>query len=126
MAETIKTNNIIGEKSKFTGRFLINGSIVINGKFEGQVLKVDQVHIGKTGKITANIDASSIVIEGILIGNIKASVRVMLLPTARVLGDIKTPELIIQNGVILEGKVLISTNLEQPAKETILKEYNRD
>ncbi len=118
------TNSFIGEKSFFEGKFLINGTIQINGKFEGNILKVDQIFVGATGKVKANLEASSIVIEGVVIGNIKATTRVMLLPTARVLGDLKTPELIIQNGVILEGRCLISNNLNTPAKDTILKVYN--
>ena len=117
-------NSFIGEKSYFEGKFLINGTIQINGKFEGAVLKVDQIQIGQSGRVKANLEASSVMVEGIVIGNIKASTRIMLLPTARVLGDIKTPELLIQNGVILEGRCLISNNLEEPAKETILKNYN--
>jgi cytoskeletal protein CcmA (bactofilin family) len=118
------TNSFIGEKSYFEGKFLINGTIQINGKYEGNILKVDQIFVGATGRVKANLEASSIVIEGVVIGNIKATTRVMLLPTARVLGDLKTPELIIQNGVVLEGRCLISNNLNTPAKDTILKIYN--
>ena len=118
------SNSFIGEKSYFEGKFLINGTLQINGKFEGSVLKVEQIFIGPSGHVKADLEASSIVIEGVVIGNIKATTRVMLLPTARVLGDLKTPELIIQNGVILEGRCLISNNLNTPAKDTILKLYN--
>ncbi len=118
------TNSIIGEQSYFEGKFLINGTIQINGKFEGNILKVDQIFIGPSGKVKANLEASSVVIEGVVVGNIKATTRIMLLPTARVLGDLKTPELIIQNGVILEGRCLISNNLNAPAKDTITKLYN--
>lgn len=118
------SNSTIGEKSSFEGRFLINGSIQINGKFEGSILKVDQIFIGPTGRVKANLEASSVVIEGIVIGNIKAATRVMLMPTARVVGDLKTPELIIQNGVILEGRCLISNNLNTAPKDTILKMYH--
>jgi cytoskeletal protein CcmA (bactofilin family) len=118
------TNSVIGEKSYFEGKFLINGTIQINGKFEGSVLKVDQIFIGPSGRVKADLEASSIVIEGVVIGNIKANTRVMLMPTARLLGDIKTPELIIQNGVVLEGRCLISNNLNSPARETIARIYN--
>ncbi|MCX7820774.1 MAG: polymer-forming cytoskeletal protein [Brevinematales bacterium] len=117
-------NSFIGENSYFEGKFLVNGVLHINGKFEGNVLKVDQVFIGQTGRVKADLIASSIVIEGIVIGNIKASTRVMLMPTARVLGDIHTPELIIQNGVILEGRCHISNNMTHSAKDIILKQYN--
>jgi cytoskeletal protein CcmA (bactofilin family) len=120
------TNSVVGEKSYFEGKFLINGTIQINGKFEGSILKVDQIFIGQTGKVKANLEASSVVIEGTVIGNIKAATRVMLMPTARVLGDLRTPELLIQNGVILEGRCMISNNLNQAPQDAILKEYNAE
>lgn len=117
--------NVIGEKSFFEGRFLVNGTLQVNGKFEGSIIKVEQLNVGRTGRVKSNIEASLVKIEGVIIGNIKASVRVMLLPTARVLGDIITPELLINNGVILEGKVLISNNMNITPHDTILKEYDR-
>jgi cytoskeletal protein CcmA (bactofilin family) len=69
---------------------------------------VDQLEIGPKARVKTNIGATSVVVEGIVIGNIAASRRILLLSTARVLGDLKTPELIIQDGVILEGRCTIS------------------
>lgn len=103
----IEANSAIGEESRFEGRFAIRGSLRIDGKFEGQTLHVDQLQIGPKGRAKTNIVAGSVVVEGIVIGNIDASHRILLLSTARVLGDIKTPELIIQDGVVLEGKCTI-------------------
>lgn len=118
------TNSIIGEKSFFEGRFMVKGALRVDGKFEGEALEVDQLFIGQTGRIKTNINAVNVVVEGLVIGNIKASTRVMLLPTARILGDIRTPELIIQNGVILEGRCIISNDLNQSAKTLIESLYS--
>lgn len=120
------TNSTIGENSYFSGRFFINGSLKIDGKFEGKSLQADQLYIGSTGRVKTNITATSVIVEGIIVGNITARNRVMLLPTARILGDISTPELIIQNGVILEGRCMISNDLKHSAKDYINAEYNRD
>ena len=120
------TNSTIGPNSYFTGRFYINGSLKIDGKFEGKSLQAEQLYIGVTGKVKTNIMANSVIVEGIIMGNISARNRVMLLPTARVLGDIKTPELIIQNGVILEGRCMIAHDLKSSAKEFIDVEYQKD
>lgn len=98
----------IGEESVFEGRFAVHGSLRVDGTFEGQALVVDQLAIGPKGRVRAAITATSVVVEGIIIGNITASRRILLLATARVLGDLKTPELIIQDGVVLEGKCTIS------------------
>lgn len=120
------TNSTIGENSYFSGRFYINGSLKIDGKFEGKSLQADQLYIGPTGKVKTNITASTVIVEGIVIGNIYAKNRVMLMPTAKILGDITTPELVIQNGVILEGRCMISNDLKHSAKDLIFAEYERD
>jgi cytoskeletal protein CcmA (bactofilin family) len=120
------SNNLIGENSYFSGRFLINGSLRIDGRFEGKYLQADQLYIGPTGKIRTNINAVSVIVEGLVIGNINASNRVLLMPTAKIYGDLKTPELIIQNGVILEGRCTISNDLKSSAKDLIEQEYDKN
>jgi cytoskeletal protein CcmA (bactofilin family) len=104
----IEANTVIGEGSKFEGKFAIKGNLRIDGRFEGESLLVDHLQIGAKGKVKTNIDATSVVVEGVVIGDISASTRILLLSTARVLGNIKTPELIIQDGVVLEGMCTIS------------------
>lgn len=104
----VDAGTTIGEQSVFEGRFAIRGSLRIDGTFEGQALLVDQLAVGPKGRVRAAITATSVVVEGIVVGNITASRRILLLATARVLGDLKTPELIIQDGVVLEGKCTIS------------------
>lgn len=121
--KTTVYNTVIGEDSFFEGRFMVNGGIRIDGKFEGEVLKVSHVTIGAKGKVKSNISALSVVVEGILIGNIDAKVRVILLPTSRVYGDITTPEIIIQQGVIFEGKIRIVPEKSISVKEEIEKLY---
>lgn len=120
------TNSTIGPNSYFTGRFYINGSLKIDGKFEGKSLEAETLYIGTSGKVKTNITANSVIVEGIIIGNITARNRVMLLPTAKINGDIRTPELIIQNGVILEGRCMIANDLKTSAKTMIEAEYDKD
>ena len=121
-----EADSTIGPRSNFEGRFAVKGSLRIDGKFEGEALIVDKVFIGPKGKVKTNIRASHVVVEGILIGNIDATSRVLLLPTSRILGDIKTPELIIQAGTILKGRCTISHDSDQDAKELIYSLYEQD
>ncbi|EOQ90337.1 polymer-forming cytoskeletal family protein [Leptospira yanagawae serovar Saopaulo str. Sao Paulo = ATCC 700523] len=124
--QTEVTNSTIGENSYFNGKFFINGSLKIDGKFEGKSLQAEHLYIGVTGKVKTNITAASVIVEGIIVGNVTARNRVMFLPTSKILGDIKTPELIIQNGVILEGRCMISNDLKHSAKDLIELEYSKD
>jgi cytoskeletal protein CcmA (bactofilin family) len=120
------TSNVIGENSYFSGKFIINGSLRIDGRFEGRSLQAEQIYVGPHGKIRTNIDAASVIVEGLVIGNINATNRVMLMPSARILGDIKTPELIIQNGVILEGRCTIANDVKIDARDIIETEYDKN
>jgi cytoskeletal protein CcmA (bactofilin family) len=116
-------NTIIGEGSVFEGKFMVDGGIRIDGKFEGEVLKVSHVMIGVKGRVKSNISALSVIVEGVLIGNIDAKVRVMLLPTSRVYGDITTPELIVHQGVIFEGKIKIVPDKSISVREEVERIY---
>ncbi len=124
--ENAESNSIIGEGSYFKGEFTLNGTLRIDGCYEGEKLEIDNVFVGQTGKVKSNIKTASAVIEGIIVGNIEAKNRVMLMPTSRVLGEIRTPELIIQNGVILEGLCIVSPDPLTNPKETILSLYNNN
>ncbi len=122
----MEVNSTIGENSFFEGRFAVKGSLKIDGKFEGEALLVDQLQIGPKARVKTDIYATSVVVEGIIIGNINATKRVLLLSTARVLGDLKTPELIIQDGVILEGRCTISHIQVDNTREYIESLYDKE
>jgi cytoskeletal protein CcmA (bactofilin family) len=121
----IEANTTIGENSAFEGRFMVQGNLRIDGTFEGKTLVVDQLQIGEKAKVKTNITATSVIVEGLVIGNVTANRRILLLSTARVLGDLKTPELIIQDGVILEGRCTISHVRIQDTRAYIESLYER-
>ena len=124
--EITKSENVIGRGSFFQGRLALNTNLKIHGKYEGNLLEMNTLSVGKTGRVKANIKANNVIIEGIVIGNILAKVRVLLYPTARILGNIQTPELIIQNGVVFEGKCRITNEKNPSANQLINDLYNSD
>jgi cytoskeletal protein CcmA (bactofilin family) len=121
----IEASTTIGQNSVFEGRFMVRGNLRIDGIFEGKSLVVDQLQIGEKAKVKTNINATSVVVEGLVIGNVTANRRILLLSTARVLGDLKTPELIIQDGVVLEGHCTISHIRIQDTRAYIESLYER-
>lgn len=120
----VDINSVIGEGSYFKGNFQLAGPLRIDGRYEGETLNVDSLTVGETGKVKADIKVGTAVINGIIIGNIEATTRVMLMPTSRILGEIRTPELIIQNGVMLEGACIVAPDPKTNPKETIISLYN--
>ena len=126
MSRETNSESSIQVKSTFHGGSLSRGDLRIDGSFEGETIFVDQLQIGPKAKVKTNIDAASVIVEGLVIGNITASRRLLLYPSAKVLGDIITPELIIQDGVILEGKCIISHIKIKNTRAYIESEYERN
>ena len=116
-------NSTIGEGSIFEGKFYISGSLRVDGKFEGEIKTDEELVVGETGKVRTNIDAKSVVIAGAVIGNIRAEDEVKLLETGMVLGDIITPTLTIQRGVIAQGNITITGGQKKDVKKLIEESY---
>lgn len=117
---------VIGENSVFEGRFYVSGSIVIEGKFQGDIKTEDQVTVGPTGKVRTDIIARKVTVAGTLIGNITASEEVSLIGNGKVLGNIVTPKLNIEVGVITEGKVTITNGRPDSVGKLIQEAYGED
>jgi cytoskeletal protein CcmA (bactofilin family) len=120
------SNCVIGEGSIFDGRFYVNGSILIEGKFQGDIKTDDQLVVGPTGKVKTDIVARRVTIAGTLIGNIVASEEVSLLHTGKVLGNISTPRLTVEPGVITEGKVTITSGQTDDTKKLIEESFGTE
>ena len=127
MPRTDLRKTSIGFGSLFEGRFTNHEIITIDGRAEGSRLEAKEVYIGKTGRVKADIRADHIIVEGVVIGDIESSNRVILMPTAKVLGRILTNELIIQRGVIFEGVCIIRNDVkDKSSAEHIKALYEKD
>ena len=117
----------IAAGSLFSGAFANHEVVTIDGRFDGARVEAREVFIGKTGKVKADIRADHIIIEGVVVGDIESSNRIILMPTARVLGRIVTNELIIQRGVVFEGTCVIRNDIADKSSEShILALYEKD
>jgi cytoskeletal protein CcmA (bactofilin family) len=117
-------NSVIGEGSIFKGKFYINGSLQIDGRFEGEIKTKDQVIIGELGKVKTDITAKKVIVGGTLIGNIEAEEEVELLATGRVLGNIRTPKVNIEEGVVVKGEISISAGQKKGISNIIAESFN--
>lgn len=96
--------SVIDQGCEFDGRLNFVGTLVLNGKVDGEIFSEDTLVIGETGELKANVRVGIAIISGQITGNISARERVELRPTARVFGDITTPTLVLEEGVIFDGR----------------------
>jgi cytoskeletal protein CcmA (bactofilin family) len=111
-------NSIIGEGTRLSGEFELNGLLRIDGDFCGTVRTKGKVLVGRNGRAECTVHAGTVVIGGIVRGNIFASERVVILSTGIVLGNIQAPRFIVEEGVVLHGtcKVEHSSQAEEQAR----------
>lgn len=96
-------NALLGKGSEFDGKLAFEGTVRIDGTFTGEITTSDTLIVGDGAKVQAEISCGTIVVHGQVGGNIHASRAVELHTPARVKGDITTPSLMIEKGVVFEG-----------------------
>lgn len=102
-SSTKDTHTIIGEGTHFKGNLSFDGAVRIDGEVEGEISSNGTLIIGEKSVTQAQIKINSIIVGGKLYGEIIAKGRVVILSSAEVCGNIKTPILIIEEGAKFEG-----------------------
>lgn len=101
MAENLST--IIGKDSTFTGDMEVKGTLRIDGRVKGRIVCDETVSIGTTGEAEAEIDAKMVIVAGTVVGNIRTSEKIEMQAKAKVLGDVSTKNIVIEQGAIFHG-----------------------
>jgi cytoskeletal protein CcmA (bactofilin family) len=96
-------NTLLGRGSEFEGKLTFEGTVRIDGKLSGEIFSEDVLVVGEGAAVNAEIDVGVIIVEGTVTGNIRAKRAVELHAPARVKGNIETPSLYIDKGVVFEG-----------------------
>jgi cytoskeletal protein CcmA (bactofilin family) len=101
-------NSIVGEGTHFKGDLELNGLLRLDGDFTGSIKTEGKVIIGKNGRADCAIDAHIVVIGGVFRGNIYAREKVILLSSSMIVGNIYSPSIIAEEGVLLNGTFVVS------------------
>ncbi len=95
---------LLGRGAAFEGKLTFEGTVRIDGRFRGEVFSDDTLVIGEGALVEAEIDIGEVIIQGTVVGNIKAKRSIEIHAPGRVKGDVHTPSLQIDKGVIFEGR----------------------
>ena len=90
-----------------TGDVETAGSLRIDGHLDGSVRRADTVVLGVGATMSGDIHAREVVVGGTINGSVHASERVELQTTAIVTGDIVTQSVLVQEGGVVNGRVLM-------------------
>jgi cytoskeletal protein CcmA (bactofilin family) len=94
---------ILDHGCEFEGKLCFNGTVRIGGVFRGEIFTPDTLVISEGARVDAQIEAGVIIISGEVNGSLRAKYRVEIHKPAIFRGDILTPSLSVDEGVIFEG-----------------------
>ena len=96
-------NSMVGEGTRLSGDLDLNGLLRIDGDFSGTIRTRGKVLVGRNGRAVCTVYAGTVVVGGLVRGNLFATERIVILSTGMVIGNINTPRLIVEEGVVLNG-----------------------
>lgn len=107
MARDIKEGRLsgfVGHGTTLTGETEFHAMLRVDGHLIGTVLsEAGTLIIGTNGQVDANVSVAAAMVNGSVNGDIIATEKLHLGRTARVMGNISSPRLIVEEGAVLEG-----------------------
>ncbi|MEP6946869.1 MAG: polymer-forming cytoskeletal protein [Acidobacteriota bacterium] len=132
MARDIKEGRLsgfVGHGTTLTGETDFHAMLRVDGHLVGTVSsETGTLIVGANGQVDANIMVAAAMINGMVNGDILATEKLHLGRTARVLGNIQSPRLIIEEGAVLEGSCSMlkaRETQEEEAAASVAKQYEQ-
>ena len=104
---------ILGPDANFKGELSFEKGMRLMGRFEGKVNTPGRLHVAKEAKMSADVEAGAIIVEGEVQGNLSANDRIELKQSARYEGDLRATKLVVDEGAIFSGHVNVGPDGQQ-------------
>jgi cytoskeletal protein CcmA (bactofilin family) len=99
----------LGKNVTVKGQIFAREDLTIDGEVEGTVECHDhRLTIGPNARVLAGLKAREIVIHGSIQGNVEATDKIDIKKEAKLVGDIKTTRIVIEDGAYFKGSIDIS------------------
>ncbi len=98
------SNAFLGKGSRVVGKLTFEGPVRIEGQVEGEIAAQDALTIGESAVVNAQITGNAVVIQGRVTGDVTARKRLEIRAPGKLYGNISSPSLVIQEGVVFEGQ----------------------
>ena len=112
---------LLGRGTTFEGKLTFEGTVRVDGKLKGEVFSDDVLIVGEGAYVEAEIDIGEVIIQGTVVGNVHAKRSIEIHAPGRVKGDLHTPSLQVDKGVIFEGRSFmegaLGENVASPDKK---------
>ena len=104
MSEKNMLSGVIMEGTRFEGKLFFKNKMRIDGEFSGEISSEDQLIVGKTAKINADIKVRELIVMGEVKGTVSSCSTLEIQKGGAVLADINVKVLDIKPGAVFDGK----------------------
>lgn len=111
---------IVGHSVKIEGDLVSEGDIKIDGMVAGKVKTLQNLFVGPTAKIEADVEAGTATVAGDIHGNLKVKDLLVILQTGRLAGDIDCGKLAIEEGAVFTGKCSMAVSAKSKERNSLL------
>lgn len=102
---------MIGSKVKVNGDIISSEDLLIEGDVTGTVTLTDnELVIGTSGRVQANVNAKTVRIEGEVKGDIEGGERVVICASGNVEGNVSAPRVMLEDGGRFKGSIDMGSN----------------
>jgi len=109
------SKNILNSDVELKGNLKFSGELTFDGKLEGDINSEGTLNLGDNAVVKGNINVNSVVVRGKINGNITAKDKIDIKTKTELFGDIRSPKLVIEEGVTFVGKTEVNPNKVAPA-----------
>ena len=105
-SDSSRNSATIGKAVKIIGQIFSKEDLYVDGDVEGTIECQDnKLTVGPNGKLQAGVQAREVVVLGQVKGNVEATDRIDIRKDARLVGDIKTARIVIEDGAYFKGSI---------------------
>ena len=97
-------NGFLDAGSHINGELHFEDTFRIDGRLTGQAISEGDLVVGDSGEVDAQIRVGRIFVSGVVRGKVVATRRVEVTAGGKLLADIQTPSLVVEDGAIFEGR----------------------
>jgi cytoskeletal protein CcmA (bactofilin family) len=115
-------NAFLGRDTEFEGKFSFTGAVRVDGKISGEIFSNGTLIVGESAVINSKIHVADIIISGEVHGDIFAEKKIEITVPGKLFGNIKTPKLVLEEGVIFEGNCKMKNLKEETEKNLALSQ----
>lgn len=102
---SFNNNTVIGPSILINGRLTGDEDLTVRGRVEGEISLSHTLIVEQSGVVKANVSVKNAIVSGVVAGNITATESVELTREGRMVGDIRSPRVIIVDGASFRGRV---------------------